>query len=529
MITESRPKPVVLMILDGFGVAGPSKGNAITMAKKPNLDSYLSNYPVLNLQAAGEAVGLSWGEMGNSEVGHISLGSGKIIFQNLPRLSRAISDGSFFKNKAFLKACQQVNQKKGNLHIMGLISPGGVHSYNEHAYALVEMAQKQKVNNVFLHLFLDGRDTPYNSGKKYVEQLQKKLAQIGLGEIASISGRYWAMDRDNHWDRIEKAYLALTAGRAKKTYDDPIKAIKESYKEKVYDEEFEPAIITKDGQPKAIIKEGDSVIFFNFRADRARQITKAFVLPSFTKFNRPKYLRDLVFVAMTEYEKDLPIEVAFGPQKIEMPLARVISEAGLKQLHISETEKYAHVTFFFNGGREEKFKGEERIIVPSPQVLNYDQKPEMSAVKVMEKIIKEIDSEKFDFIIVNFANPDMVGHTGNLSATVQAIEIIDEIVGQIVSRVLSKGGVTLITADHGNAEEVYKLQTGEIDKEHSINPVPFYIIGQMFEGKVAAGAAGAGKDLSQIVSAGVLADVAPTVLKIMGLKRPEEMTGRSLI
>ena len=527
MIVNTRPKPVVLIILDGYGVAAPSKGNAITLARKPNLNSYLNSYPVLTLQAAGEAVGLSWGEMGNSEVGHLSLGSGRILYQNLPRITRAIADGSFFENQAFLKACQYAREKNGNLHIMGLISPGGVHSYSEHCYALVELAKKQKVKKVFIHAFLDGRDTSHNSGKRYVGELQKKLKQIGLGEIATISGRYFSMDRDNHWERIEKAYMAITQGKCERAYEDPARAIEASYKAKIYDEEFVPTVITKGGKPKAVVKEGDSLIFFNFRADRARQLTKAFILPSFEKFKRPKYLQNLFFVAMTEYEKDLPMEIAFLPEKITMPLAKVISQAGLKQLHIAETEKYAHVTFFFNGGQEESFAGEERIIIPSPQVPSYDKKPEMSALQVTDRILKEIEADKFDFIVLNYANPDMVAHTGNLPATIQAIEILDDLVGQVVNKVLVKEGVVLITADHGNAEELYKLQTGEIDKEHSTCPVPLFIIGREFEGKVAAGAAG--KDLSQVTPAGVLADIAPTILKIMGLKRPEEMTGRSLI
>ncbi|MCX6785720.1 MAG: 2,3-bisphosphoglycerate-independent phosphoglycerate mutase [Candidatus Komeilibacteria bacterium] len=522
-----RPKPVILMILDGYGIAAASKGNAVALAKKPNLDSYLAKYPVLTLAASGEAVGLSWGEVGNSEVGHLSLGSGKIIYQSLPRLTRSISDGSFFTNPALVKACQTVNESGGDLHLMGLVSPGGVHSYNEHCYALVELASLQKVKNVYIHAFLDGRDTPHNSGKKYIEHLEKKLKQIGLGEIASISGRFYAMDRDNHWERIEKAYAAIALGKSEKTFEDPISAIEESYQAKVFDEEFVPTVITKNGQPVATVKEGDSLIFFNFRADRARELTKAFVLPGFDQFNRGQYLRKLFFVSLMEYEQNLPACVAFPPETVDLPLAKVISQAGLSQLHLAETEKYAHVTFFFNGGQEAAFPGEERIIVPSPSVPSYADHPAMSSPAVTDKLLKEIENDKYDFIVVNFANPDMVAHSGNLPATIQAIEILDELIGQIVNKVEAKGGVVLITADHGNAEELYKLQTGEIDKEHSVSPVPLFIIGRDFIGKVAAGSAG--KDLSQITSAGVLADVAPTILKIMGLKRPEEMTGRPLI
>ncbi len=523
----TRPKPVVLIILDGYGISFPSKGNAITLAKKTNLDNYLLNYPVFSLQASGEAVGLSWGEMGNSEVGHLALGSGKIIYQSLPRITRSIGDGSFFKNQAFLKACQHVKETGGSLHLMGLMSPGGIHSYNEHCYALVELAKKEKVKEVFIHAFLDGRDTPYNSAKKYLEQLMGKLKQIGLGQLASLSGRFYAMDRDNHWERIAKTYLAMAEGVSDKFFEDPLEAVSQSYQAKIYDEEFVPTVLTKKGQPIGLVKEKDSLIFFNFRADRARELTKAFVLPGWEKFPNRKYLKDLFFVAMTEYEKDLPMTVAFPPEMVEIPLAKVIAQAGLKQLHIAETEKYAHVTFFFNGGQEASFNGEERIIVPSPPAGQYDQHPAMSALELSQKVIKEIEEEKFDFIVLNFANPDMVAHTGNLTATIKAVETVDDLIGQIVSKVLAKGGAIFITADHGNAEEVFKLQTGEIDKEHSANPVPLFIIGNDFFGKVASGAAG--KDLSQLVPAGVLADVAPTILKVMGLKRPEEMTGRSLI
>ncbi|HLD27813.1 MAG TPA: 2,3-bisphosphoglycerate-independent phosphoglycerate mutase [Patescibacteria group bacterium] len=526
-MSSTRPKPVVLIILDGWGIAPPSKGNAISLADIPNIRSYQANYPVFCLQASGESVGLSWGEMGNSEVGHLNLGAGKIIYQSLPRINRAIADGSFFKNGAFTHACGYTKRRNSDLHIMGLFSTGGVHSYNEHAYALAELAKQRNVQNVYFHVFLDGRDAPYNSGKKFVDQLIKKAGQLGMGQIATLAGRYWAMDRDNRWDRIAKAYLAMTEGQSEKTYEDPLQAIEDSYNQGVYDEEFAPTVITKDGSPVAKIKDGDSLIFFNFRGDRARQITKAFVLPGFDKFSRPKYLLKLGFVAMTEYEKDLPMEIAFPPENVAMPLAKVITEAGLKQLHIAETEKYAHVTFFFNGGKEEKFEGEERIIVPSPQVAAYDQQPEMSAGQLTERLIKEMDADSYDFIVVNYANADMVAHTGDLAMTVRGIEFLDEQLGQLVSKILSKNGVALITADHGNAEEVYKLQTGEIDKEHSTNPVPFYVIGKEFKGKVAKSAAG--KDLAQVTPAGVLADVAPTILKIMGLKRPEEMSGRPLI
>ncbi|MBU1036662.1 2,3-bisphosphoglycerate-independent phosphoglycerate mutase [Patescibacteria group bacterium] len=522
-----RSKPVVLIILDGWGVARPSQANAISLARKPNFNGWLNTYPSMILQSAGEAVGLSWGEMGNSEVGHLSLGSGRIIFQNLPRITRAISDGTFFKNPAFLRACQQVKKRGSSLHLMGLVSPGGVHSYNEHLYALMELARDQKINDIYLHVFLDGRDTEFNSGLRYVQELQKKLEQIGVGKIATISGRFYAMDRDNHWERIEKAYLAMVEGKAQDSFDHPVKAIESSYNNKIYDEEFLPVVITENNKPVATVKDGDSVIFFNFRSDRARELTKAFVLPGFEKFPRAAYLKNLYFATMTEYEKDLPVTIAFPTEKVTVPLASVISEAGLKQLHIAETEKYAHVTFFFNGGREVTLAGEDRVIIPSPRISSYDQKPEMSAPEITQRVIKEINNNQYDFIVMNYANPDMVGHTGNLQATVYAIEVLDNLIGQVVNAVLACSGVVMITADHGNAEDLYNLQTGEINKEHSKNPVPLLIIGKQFQNMTAVGSAG--KDLYQMTASGILADVAPTILKIMGLKRPQEMTGRSLI
>lgn len=523
-----RPKPVILIVLDGFGIAPPSRANAIALAKTPNFDKYMSNYPVMPLASSGEAVGLSWGEMGNSEVGHLSLGLGTIYYQNLPRITKAIAEGDFYQNEAFLKVCQHVKSKSSSLHILGLVSSGGVHSFNEHLYALVELAKQQKVERLYIHAFLDGRDTPYNSGLNYLTQLETKLKQIGLGAIASLSGRFYAMDRDNNWERTEKTYRVLVDGQADSQFEDPIEAINASYAKGVYDEELLPTLIVDDlNKPKGLIKDGDGVIFFNFRADRARQLTKALVLPGFEKFNRP-YFKDLLFVTMTEYETDLPTTVAFPRVVMDMPLARVISEAGLKQLHIAETEKYAHVTYFFNGGNEKLYPGEDRALVPSPHVGSYDEKPAMSARELSNKIVQSIKEGSYDFIVANFANPDMVGHTGNLPATIEAIEIVDRLVGEIVDTALSYGGVVLITADHGNCEEMYNLQNGLINKEHSNNPVPLFIIGQEFAGKsVLPGLAS--KDLSQITAMGVLADVAPTILKIMGLKKPPAMTGSSLI
>lgn len=523
-----RPRPVVLVILDGFGIAPPSRANAISLAKTSNFDKYSQNYPIMPLAASGEAVGLSWGEMGNSQVGHLSLGSGLIPYQNLPRITKAITDGEFYKNEAFLKACDNAKKDEKALHIIGLVSSGGVHSYNEHLYSIIELAHQQKVERIFIHAFLDGRDTPYNSGINFISKLQEKLKKIGAGTIVSLSGRFWAMDRDNRWDRVEKAWRAMVDGVADDKFEDPLEAIQKSYDKKVYDEEFVPTIILNDlGKPKGLIKDGDSVIFFNFRSDRARQLTQALTVPGFEKFKR-QYFKNLVMVTMTEYEKDLPVTVAFPPLVIEMPLARVLSEAGLKQLHIAETEKYAHVTYFFNGGQEKIYEGEDRLLIPSPQVISYDQKPAMSARELTTKINQAVKEGQYDFIVANYANPDMVAHTGNIQATIEAIEILDQLIGELVDTVLSYNGLVLITADHGNAEDLYDLQSGEIDKEHSNNPVPFFIIGDDFAGKsVLAG--NVGTDLSHVTPVGVLADVPPTILKIMGIKKPPEMTGSSLI
>ena len=527
---EDRPKPVLLMILDGWGVAPAAKANAIELAKTPNLDSYILKYPVVTIQASGESVGLSWGEMGNSEVGHLSLGSGTIIYQSLPRITRAIADGSFYTNEEFINACQHVKDNNSSLHLIGLLSDGGVHSYNEHLYALLEVAKQQDISRVYIHVILDGRDTTYNEGERFVANLESKIKLIGIGKIVTISGRYYAMDRDNHWERITKEYAALVRGESDNKYKTASEAIKASYDSGVYDEEFIPVVITDDeNNIEGLIKNKDSVIFFNYRADRARQLTKAFVLPSFDKFTYEReYFSDLYFVTMTEYEKDLPIKVAFPPMEVEEPLGKIISQAGLKQLHIAETEKYAHVTFFFNGGKEEEFEGEDRMLIPSPRIASYDQEPEMSADKVTDAVTKEIKKDKYDFIVLNFANGDMVSHTGNIQATIKAVEFIDLCVGKIVDAVLDKNGAALITADHGNAEQLFNLQTGEIIKEHSVNPVPLYIIANQLQGKAIIPGI-TPQNIANQVPMGILADVAPTIIKIMKLKKPDQMTGTSLI
>ena len=522
-------RPVVLIILDGWGIAPASEGNAITEARTPNFLKYLRDYPTMTIHASGNEVGLLFGEMGNSEVGHLNIGAGRVYYQTCPRINKEISDGTFFKNEALLKAVNKAKENKSQLHLIGLLSSGNVHSSNDHLYALLELCKQHKLtDNVFIHAILDGRDCVYNSGKEFIKDLQEKIKQLRIGKIATLSGRYYAMDRDNRWERTEKAYQAIAEGKAERTGENPLKIIEESYNKKNYDEEFIPTVITKDGAPITTIKNGDAAIFFNFRPDRARQLTKAFVVPSFEKFNK-NFLSDLTFVTLSEYEKQLPATVAFAPMVVHNCLAEVISKAGKWQLHIAETEKYAHVTFFLNGTVEEPFRGEERLLVPSPRVSSYDQKPEMSASEVTKLVNKAIDDGKYDFIVVNFANPDMVGHTGVLEAGIKSCEVTDKCLGNVVENVLAHGGVGLVTADHGNAEEMGNLQTGEIDKEHSTNPVPFLVISKDYMGQAGSGGDAPEGDLSLLQPVGMLADVAPTVLKLMGIDKPEEMTGQALI
>ncbi len=522
------PKPVILVILDGWGIAPPSRSNAITLAKTPTINYLIKTYPAMTLQASGESVGLSWGEIGNSEVGHLNLGSGKLIYQNLPKIDKSITDGSFFENEKFLAVCEHVRKNRSSLHLMGLVSSGGVHSSIEHLYALLELCLKEKVKNVFIHAFLDGRDMPYNSGIDFINKIQQKINELKIGKIATISGRFYAMDRDNHWERLQLTYGAMVNGVSAEKFENPVEAVQASYDKKIYDEEFVPVVITEGGNPVAQLNDNDGMIFFNFRSDRAREITKAFILPGFEKFPT-KELKNFVFIAMTEYEKDLPVEVAFPHENIKEPLAKVISDAGLAQLHIAETEKYAHVTFFFNGGIEEQFPGEERILIPSPRISSYAEKPEMSAKEIAKKTTEAIMSNKYDFIILNFANGDMVGHTGDLKATIKACQIVDDCVKQITETALGKGGVVLITADHGNAEELINMQSGDMDKEHSTYPVPFIIVGKEWEGKTGGFMEVPNSDLSLVQPSGLLSDVAPTIIKILNLDTPEEMTGKSLI
>lgn len=504
-------KPVVLMILDGWGQCGSEDGNAIALAKTPQMDALLAKYPHTTLTASGEAVGLPKGQQGNSEVGHLNLGAGRIVYQELTRINKAIAEHTFEKNQAFLTVMENCRQKGSSLHLMGLVSPGGVHSHSDHLLALVKMAHELKLEKVYIHCFLDGRDVPPSSAAGYIADLEQALTAISTGRIATVSGRYYAMDRDNRWERVEMAYRALT-GEAGEKAQSAAEAIHRSYDQGVTDEFVLPTIIIDGtGQPLGPIAQNDGVIFFNFRADRAREISKCFVLPQFAEFERK--MLTVEFVAMTQYEEDLPMAVAFPPEDMVNTLGEVLAKAGKKQFRTAETEKYAHVTFFFNGGVEEPNMNEERLMVPSPQVATYDLQPEMSANGVTDGLLKAINSEAHDFILVNYANTDMVGHTGSLPAAIQAAETVDRCVGQVAEAVLGKGGALLITADHGNAECMLEADNGQPFTAHTANPVPFILVSSE----------------PYVLREGILADVAPTVLALLEIKQPEQMTGRSLI
>ena len=502
-------KPAMLMILDGFGIRKETKGNAVKAASTPNLDQIFKKYPHIELAASGKAVGLPDGQIGNSEVGHTNIGAGRIIYQDLPRISQSIKDGTFFKNAELISAMNNAKQPGKALHIMGLLSDGGVHSHIEHLFALLEMAKKENVQNVYIHCYLDGRDVPPKSANKYIKALENKIKDLGIGNIGIISGRFYAMDRDKRWERLEKAYNALTLSEGLKA-ESALNALSISYAKNETDEFLLPTIVTP-----VPIKDNDSVIFINFRPDRAREITRALVDEQFDGFKRKKQLSGLNYVCMTEYDKTIPnVHIAFPPTVVEPTLGSTIASQGLKQLRIAETEKYAHVTFFFNGGKEEKEIGEDRILVPSPKVATYDMQPEMSAPKVAEKVIEAIDSNKYDLYILNFANPDMVGHTGDFDATVKAIECLDTLVKNITDKILEKNGQILLTADHGNAD--YMLDNeGNIITKHSLSNVPLCHI--------------SAKPCTFTKSKGKLADIAPTLLTLMGISVPKEMTGNILV
>jgi len=527
-IKHKKSHPIVLVILDGWGVNQHYTGNAITRANTPVYNSLISEYPTTTLRASGEAVGLPWGEQGNSEVGHLNLGLGRILYQDLPRINKTINEKSFFHNKVLLKSIAHVRKYNSRLHLMGVVSNGCVHASVDHLYALLDFAGQNKIKEVYIHAILDGRDTSYNSGINFIKGIERSIENYHVGRIATISGRFYAMDRNNNWDRIERAYLAITEGVGN-TSEDPVRAVEDSYNKKIYDEEFIPTVITENNKPVTKILNNDAVIFYNYRPDRARQITKAFAEDQFNKYKRPRTISNLLFTCFTEYEKALSVEVAFPQEELNNSLGEVLSNAGLKQLRIAETEKYAHVTYFFNGGRESKFKGEDHVLVPSLRIPNYDAKPEMSAPEILKNILKLIKDDIYDFILVNFANVDMVGHTGNIDAAIKAVEYLDGCVDKIVKNILAKSGIVLITADHGNAEVMFNMQTGQIDKEHTTNPVPFIAVGKDFAGQNLGWPEAASSDLSLVQPQGILSDVAPTVLELFNIEKPNEMTGFSLL
>ena len=500
-------KPLILIIMDGFGI-GPDYGNAIKAAKKPNLDRLFAENPLTKIGASGLSVGLPDGQMGNSEVGHTNIGAGRIVYQELTRITKAVEDGDFFQNPAFVKAIDKAVADGKALHLMGLLSDGGVHSHNTHLYALLKLAKQRGCKKVYVHAFLDGRDVPPSSGSDYVADCVAEMKKIGVGEIATVMGRYYAMDRDNRWERVSKAYAAIAYGEGVQATD-PVQAVKDSYQNGVTDEFVVPAVCVKN----AAVQPGDSVIFYNFRPDRAREITRAFVDPDFKGFERKNGFFPVNFVCMTQYDATMPnVDVAFGPETLKNTFAEYISGKGLTQLRIAETEKYAHVTFFFNGGVETVYPGEERALIKSPKVATYDLQPEMSAYLVTDELLKRIDSGKYDVIILNFANCDMVGHTGVFDAAKAAVEAVDTCVGKVVEDIRKHDGVALITADHGNAEQML-AQDGTPFTAHTTNLVPFCVVG--YPCKLREG--------------GKLADIAPTMLKILGLPQPPEMTGKSII
>ena len=505
-----RKKPVMLMILDGWGIAPPSSTNAVTRAWTPHLDYYFNRYPHSQLRCSGEAVGLPEGQMGNSEVGHLSIGSGRIIYQSLTRISRAVKDGSLEKNPVLVKAMEEARDGGKKLHLLGLLSDGGVHSHIDHLLGLLAMAQKMGVEKVCVHAFLDGRDTPPQSAAPFLEQVEKACKELGVGQIATVSGRYYAMDRDKRWERIRKVYDCMTGGEALEA-PSAAEGLAAAYGAGQTDEFVVPLRVAGvDGK----VEKGDSLIFFNFRPDRARELTHVFTDPEFAGFPRKETALPVHFVSMTEYEKGLQAAVAFPPEAIKDTLAEVVSRAGLHQLHIAETEKYAHVTFFFNGGREQPFPNEDRILVPSPKVATYDLQPEMSAYLVTEKLQEALAKDLYDLVILNFADPDMVCHTGSLEAAVKALEAVDECVGSLAETVLQKGGALCITADHGNLEEMEDPVTHAPMTAHTTNPVPFLVVGA---------------EPGTQVEDGGLSDIAPTLLDLLDLPEPEAMTGHSLL
>jgi 2,3-bisphosphoglycerate-independent phosphoglycerate mutase len=518
-----RPRPFVLVILDGWGINPRKEGNAIALARTPNIDRLAREWPHTAVRTSGEAVGLPEGQMGNSEVGHQNIGAGKRVLQDYTRVSKSIRDGSFYHNSAFLKAIEHVKKHASQLHICGLLGDGGVHAHESHLEALLRLARMHDIERVYIHAFTDGRDSSPTGGIEFMRLLQTRASEIGgehAAKVATVSGRYYAMDRDNRWDRTGMTYFALTRAEGLRA-NSAIEAIQQSYDQKVTDEFILPTVIMEDNHPVATVKAGDALIHYNFRPDRARQLTKAFVMKELPpqaegKFDRGSRLEDIEYVMMTEYEAGLEAEVAYRADEVDMPLARVISDTGLRQFHTAETEKYAHVTYFINGRRETPFPGEERLLVPSPKVPTYDLQPEMSAAGITDTAVEHIRSGEYDLVIMNYANADMVGHTGVIEATIKGVETVDTGVGRVVEATLAVGGGLLITADHGNAEQLIEYDTGKPFTAHTTYPVPLYLVAPQ---------------LAQVKlrTDGILADVAPTVLQVMRIKQPGDMTGRTLI
>lgn len=505
----------ILMILDGYGINDNAEGNAIKMANKPNIDKLMSEYPCVKGYASGLAVGLPDGQMGNSEVGHLNMGAGRIIYQDLTKITKAIEDGDFFTNPVLLDAVENCKKNNSDLHMYGLLSPGGVHSHLEHVYALLKLAKDNGLTNVYVHCFLDGRDTPPTSAKGFIAELENKMAEIGVGKVATISGRYYAMDRDNRWERVEKAYNAMVLGQGN-TASSAEECMTKTYAEGVNDEFVVPTVIMNGDKPTATIKENDSIIFFNFRPDRAREITRCFCDKEFSGFERAKGYFPVKYVCFTDYDVTIENkEVAFKKEEITNTLGQYLADMGKTQARIAETEKYAHVTFFFNGGVEEPNKNEDRILVPSPKVATYDLQPEMSAPQVTEKLVEAIESNKYDVIIINYANPDMVGHTGVISAAVKAIETIDDCIGKVMEAILKTDSQMFLCADHGNSDQLIDYETGKPFTAHTTNPVPFVLVNC--------------KKAKGLMEDGKLCDIAPTLLDMMDMPQPKEMTGHSLL
>ena len=504
-------KLTMLMILDGYGINESEEGNCVKLENTTNLDEIFTKNPSTIIHTSGLDVGLPEGQMGNSEVGHTNIGAGRIIYQDFTKITKSIEDGDFFSIPEFVSAIENCKKNNSKLHIMGLVSDGGVHSHIRHLYALLEMAKRKDFEDVYVHCFLDGRDTPPASAETYIAELEKKMEEKGVGKIATLCGRFYAMDRDKRWERVKEAYNAMVKGEGEK-FSSATAAIEESYQKEVFDEFVKPIVICNNDEPIAKISENDSVIFFNFRPDRAREITRSIVDENFDGFER-EYFKTF-FVCFTPYDETMPnVEVAFKKDEIKNTLGEYISKLGFTQLRIAETEKYAHVTFFFNGGQEKQYEGEDRILIPSPKVETYDLKPEMSAIEVTDKVVEAIESEKYNCIILNYANPDMVGHTGNIEACIKALETLDTCVARVVKAIKEKHGNLLITADHGNSEQMIDYKTGEPHTAHTTNPVPLVLI----------------SDTNKKLKEGRLADLAPTMLDLMELEKPEEMTGESLL